>query len=93
MTLLAILLFAAPLAKFIPLTVLSAIFVCRSLTNMGDGRKFRECEAVEAGSGTWLVTFLLTVFADLTVAVEAGMIMGALGVHQQSDPARPRLRG
>jgi SulP family sulfate permease len=28
--------------------------------------------------GTWLVTFLLTVFADLTVAVEAGMILAAL---------------
>src|SRR5204863_10046443 len=30
------------------------------------------------GIGTWLVTFALTVFADLTVAVEAGMIMAAL---------------
>ena len=28
--------------------------------------------------GIWLVTFLLTVFADLTVAVEAGMILAAL---------------
>jgi SulP family sulfate permease len=28
--------------------------------------------------GTWLVTFLLTVFADLTVAVEAGMILAGL---------------
>jgi SulP family sulfate permease len=28
--------------------------------------------------GTWLITFLLTVFADLTVAVEAGMILAAL---------------
>src|SRR4029077_1498787 len=28
--------------------------------------------------GTWLITFGLTVFADLTVAVEAGMIMAAL---------------
>ena len=28
--------------------------------------------------GTWLVTFALTVFADLTVAVEAGMILAAL---------------
>jgi SulP family sulfate permease len=28
--------------------------------------------------GTWLVTFLLTVFADLTVAVEAGVILAAL---------------
>jgi SulP family sulfate permease len=26
----------------------------------------------------WLVTFALTVFADLTVAVEAGMILAAL---------------
>ena len=28
--------------------------------------------------GVWLVTLLLTVFADLTVAVEAGMIFAAL---------------
>ena len=28
--------------------------------------------------GTWLITFGLTVFADLTVAVEAGMILAAL---------------
>ncbi len=28
--------------------------------------------------GVWLVTFFLTVFADLTVAVEAGMILAAL---------------
>jgi SulP family sulfate permease len=28
--------------------------------------------------GTWLATFLLTVFADLTTAVEAGMIMAVL---------------
>jgi SulP family sulfate permease len=28
--------------------------------------------------GTWLITFALTVFADLTVAVEAGMILAAL---------------
>ena len=27
---------------------------------------------------TWLITFLLTVFADLTVAVEAGMILAVL---------------
>ena len=28
--------------------------------------------------GVWLLTFALTVFADLTVAVEAGMILAAL---------------
>jgi sulfate permease, SulP family len=28
--------------------------------------------------GTWAITFLLTVFADLTIAVEVGMILAAL---------------
>ena len=35
-------------------------------------------EALPLEIGTWLITFSLTVFADLTVAVEAGMILAAL---------------
>jgi SulP family sulfate permease len=78
LTLLAILLFAAPLAKFIPLTVLSAILFVVAY-NMGEWREIPELlKLSKLEVGTWLVTFLLTVFADLTVAVEAGMIMGAL---------------
>jgi SulP family sulfate permease len=78
MTLLAILLFAAPLAKFIPLTVLSAILFVVAY-NMGEWKEIPELlKLSKLEVGTWLVTFLLTVFADLTVAVEAGMIMGAL---------------
>ena len=78
LTLLAIVLFAAPLARFIPLTVLAAILFVVSY-NMGEWREIPELlKLTPLEIGTWLVTFALTVFADLTVAVEAGMILAAL---------------
>jgi SulP family sulfate permease len=78
LTLLAIILFAAPLARFIPLSVLAAILFVVSY-NMGEWREIPELLKLSPLEiGTWLVTFLLTVFADLTVAVEAGMILAAL---------------
>jgi SulP family sulfate permease len=77
-TLLSVLVFAAPMAKFIPLSVLAAILLVVSY-KMGE---WSEIPALLKLSrleiGTWLITFALTVFADLTVAVEAGMIMAAL---------------
>jgi len=77
-TLLAIVLFAAPLARFIPLSVLAAILLVVSY-NMGEWREIPELLKLSPlDIGTWLVTFALTVFADLTVAVEAGMILAAL---------------
>src|SRR6202030_3505769 len=49
--------------------------------NMGEWREIPELlKLPKLEVGTWLLTFLLTVFADLTVAVEAGMIIGALVV-------------
>jgi SulP family sulfate permease len=78
LTLLVILLFAAPLARFIPLSVLSAILFVVAY-NMGEWREIPELlKLTPLEIGTWLVTFALTVFADLTVAVEAGMILAAL---------------
>jgi sulfate permease, SulP family len=78
LTLLAIVLFAAPMARFIPLTVLAAILFVVSY-NMGEWREIPELlKLTPLEIGTWAVTFLLTVFADLTVAVEAGMILAAL---------------
>jgi SulP family sulfate permease len=77
-TLLAILLFAAPLAKFIPLPVLAAILMIVSY-NMGEWREVPEIlKLTKSDISVWIVTFLLTVFADLTVAVEAGMILATL---------------
>ena len=78
LTLLAIVLFAAPLARFIPLSVLAAILLVVSY-NMGEWEEIPELlKLTPLEIGTWLVTFALTVFADLTVAVEAGMILAAL---------------
>jgi len=78
LTLLAIIVFAAPLARFIPLSVLAAILLVVSY-NMGEWREIPELlKQSKFEIAAWLVTFLLTVFADLTVAVEAGMILAAL---------------
>ena len=78
LTLLAIVVFAAPLARFIPLSVLAAILLVVSY-NMGEWGEIPELLKLSRMEiATWLVTFLLTVFADLTVAVEAGMILAAL---------------
>jgi SulP family sulfate permease len=77
-TLLGIVMFAAPLARFIPLSVLAAILLVVSY-NMGDWQEIPELlKLSRLDIGTWLITFSLTVFADLTVAVEAGMILAAL---------------
>jgi SulP family sulfate permease len=78
LTLLAVLLWAAPLAKNIPLAVLAAILVVVTY-NMGEWRDIPDLlKQTKSDIFVWLVTFTLTVFADLTVAVEAGMILAAL---------------
>jgi SulP family sulfate permease len=78
LTLLAILLVAAPLAGAIPLAVLAAILMIVSW-NMGEWREIPELLRLTGTEiAVWLVTFGLTVFADLTVAVEVGMVLAAL---------------
>ena len=78
LTLLAILVFAAPIAQHIPLSVLAAILIVVAY-NMGE---WREVSAIlklsKADIAVWFITFALTVLADLTVAVEVGMILAAL---------------
>ncbi|HSA93441.1 MAG TPA: SulP family inorganic anion transporter [Terriglobales bacterium] len=78
LTVLAVLLFAAPLARFVPLSVLAAILFMVAY-NMGEWGEIPELLKLSKLEITvWLVTFLLTVFADLTVAVEFGMVLAAL---------------
>jgi SulP family sulfate permease len=77
-TLLAVLLFAAPLARFIPMAVLAAILFVVSY-NMGQwGETLRLLRVTKSAVAVWLVTFGLTVMADLTTAVEFGMVLAAL---------------
>ncbi len=78
LTLLAILLVAAPLAGHIPLAILAAILMVVAY-NMGEWSEIPDILRLsKADIAVWAITFALTVFADLTVAVEAGMILAAL---------------
>jgi sulfate permease, SulP family len=78
LTLLAILILAAPLARFVPLATLAAILLVVAY-NMSE---WRETAAIWrlgwTDTSVWFVTCALTVFADLTVAVEAGMALAGL---------------
>ena len=77
-TLLVILLVAAPLARYIPLATLSAVLFVVAY-NMGEWREIGTILRLpKADIAVWAATFALTVFADLTVAVEVGMILAAL---------------
>jgi SulP family sulfate permease len=78
LTLLSVLLFAAPLASYIPMAALAGILMIVAY-NMGEWREIPQLlRLTKTDISVWLVTFGLTVFADLTVAVEAGMILAAL---------------
>jgi SulP family sulfate permease len=92
LTLLAVLLFAAPLARFVPLPVLAAILFVVSY-NMGQWHEtVRLLRVSWPVIAVWGVTFGLTVMADLTTAVEFGMILAALtfirSVAESTDVAR-----
>jgi SulP family sulfate permease len=78
LTLLCVLLFAAPLASYIPMAALAGILMVVAY-NMGEWREIPQLlKLTKTDISVWMVTFALTVFADLTVAVEAGMILAAL---------------
>jgi len=78
LTLLVILLVAAPLASYIPLTTLAGVLFVVAW-NMGEWREIGGIFQMDfAAISVWLVTFALTVFADLTVAVSVGMSLAAL---------------
>ncbi len=73
-TLLMIVLFAAPLAKNIPLAGLAAILMYVAW-NMGEWRKFIDLKQFRLPYRiTILSVFLLTVMVDLTVAIEVGLL-------------------
>jgi len=78
LTLLTILLVAAPLARFVPLATLAAVLFVVAY-NMGEWKEIGVILRLSAADkAVWATTFLLTVFADLTVAVEVGIALAAL---------------
>jgi SulP family sulfate permease len=78
LTLLLIVLLAAPLAQYIPLASLAAILLIVSI-NMGEWEVFKRLKGYPRHDAVVLMTtFLFTVIFDLTVAVEVGLLLAAV---------------
>jgi sulfate permease, SulP family len=76
--LLLFMLIAAPLASYIPLSALAAVLVV-VCWNMAEKREFATLIRSSRGDATvLLVTFLLTVFRDLTEGILVGFALGAV---------------
>jgi sulfate permease, SulP family len=78
LTLLLIILVAAPLARLIPLTTLGAVLIVVA-ARMGEWDEFLLLKRqAKSDAAVFLATFGLTVMFDLTVAIEVGMILAAI---------------
>lgn len=76
--LLLIMVLLMPLAKMIPMTVLSSILIIVSY-NMGEWKEFGEMLKLPKGDVVaFLATFILTVVFDLVVAIGVGMIISII---------------
>ena len=91
-TLLLILLFLMPYASLIPMTCLASILMIVGYNMSGwrtVGRMIKR--APKSDVAVLLVTFVLTVFFDLVVAIEFGMVLAAfLFLKRMSDVAQIR---
>ena len=77
-TLLAILLAAAPLAALVPLAALAGILMFVAW-NMFEGHQFARLRQFSAGYRLLMVgTFALTIVFDLTVAVQVGLVLSCV---------------
>ncbi len=88
-TLLIILVFLMPYASMIPMTTLAAILIMVAY-NMSGWKTFVHMikTAPKSDITVLVVTFLLTVFFDLVVAIEIGMVLAAfLFMKRMSDVA------
>jgi SulP family sulfate permease len=85
-TLLLTVLLLAPLAKDVPLGTLAAVLFVVAY-NMGEWREIPGIWRLDwPERSVWMITFGLTVMADLTLAVEVGMALAALlYIHRVTD--------
>lgn len=76
--LLLILLFLGPLTKHIPMACLAGVLIIVSY-NMSEWRTFRSLlKNPKSDAAVLLVTFVLTVVFDLTIAIEIGLLLAML---------------
>ena len=77
-TLLVVVLLLAPLAIHVPLATLAAVLFVVAY-NMGEWREIGGIWRLDwTDKSVWMITFALTVMADLTLAVETGIALAAL---------------
>jgi SulP family sulfate permease len=77
-TLLVIVLLVAPLAAYVPLATLAAVLFVVAY-NMGEWKEIGGIWRLDwTDKSVWVITFALTVMADLTIAVEIGIALAAL---------------
>ncbi|TDK28490.1 STAS domain-containing protein [Luteimonas aestuarii] len=75
--LLLFMLVLAPLMRYVPLAALAAVLLVVAW-NMSEAEHFRTTLSAPWGDRlVLLLTFLLTVFVDLTVAIQAGIVLAA----------------
>ncbi|MBN2789573.1 MAG: STAS domain-containing protein [Candidatus Delongbacteria bacterium] len=91
-TLLLIMLFFGKWAALIPMSCLSGILIVVAY-NMSEWRSFLDTlRGSYFDSSVLVITFLLTVLVDLTVAIEVGVILSAmLFMKRMSDIAEKRI--
>ncbi len=78
LTLVMILFIFAPYAQLIPMASLAGILIIVSV-DMSEPKHFiRMFKAPKSDVTVMLVTFLLTVFCDLTIAIQVGIVLAAL---------------
>jgi SulP family sulfate permease len=84
--LLAFMLTLAPLTAYVPLASLAAVLVVVAW-NMAEIGRFRRLLGAPAGDrAVLLATFGLTVFVDLTVAIEVGVVLASmLFMHRMAE--------
>ncbi|HEV2113972.1 MAG TPA: SulP family inorganic anion transporter, partial [Terriglobales bacterium] len=76
--LLLIMMVAGPLVKFVPLATLSAVLMVVAF-NMGEWEDLYEIHRLPKSDAAVLLTvFTFTIFVDLTVAVEIGMLLATI---------------
>ena len=75
LVLLLVLLFLGDVVKLIPMPCLAGVLVMVSYNMSGWRTIWSMCKSSMSGTGVLFVTLLLTVFFDLTLAIEVGLVM------------------
>jgi SulP family sulfate permease len=87
-TIVLVLVFLAPLAVYVPLTALAAVLFVVAFNMSQIGRVVRITRrAPRSDVAIMLVTLLLAVFADISIAVEVGVILAMLNFFRRMTSA------